>query len=65
MLHMYEMSSSERGELGKKGRTHVLKNYNFDDFSKRWDEIFTMLHAECGSWETRRGYQRWVLKEIK
>ena len=65
MLKIYDMPKKEREKLGKKGRKHVLKNYNFENFAEKWDEIFTMIHAECGSWETRRGYDRWVLKEMR
>jgi glycosyltransferase involved in cell wall biosynthesis len=65
MLQMYHMSKDEREELGRKGRAHVLKNYNFDDFCKKWDEVFTMIHDEMGSWDTRHGYQRWIVKELK
>ena len=65
MSQMYHMSKEERAEMGRKGRQHVMKNYNFENFGKQWDEALTMIHEECGSWDTRRGYQRYHLKEIK
>jgi glycosyltransferase involved in cell wall biosynthesis len=65
LCKLYNMSTEERSELGKKGRDHVIKNYNFENFAKQWDEAFTMVHEEFGSWENRRGHQRWEIKEIK
>ena len=51
-------------ELGLKGRDHVEKNYNFDNFIKTWDEVFTRVHEEHGSWETRNRKQNWTLEEV-
>jgi len=65
MLEMYNKSQEEREELGRKGREHVMANYNFGDFIKKWDELFTMVHEEYGSWDTRKPHaNRWTLKEI-
>jgi len=65
LLEMYNKSKEERNELGRKGREHVMANYNFDDFIKKWDELFTMVYEEYGSWDTRRPHKdRWTLKEI-
>ena len=65
LLEMYNKSEEERLELGRKGRNHVMTNYNFDNFIQQWDEIFTMVHEEYGSWDTRKPYNnRWKLKEI-
>jgi len=65
LLEMYNKSEEERRELGKKGRNHVMTNYNFDNFIRQWDEIFTMVCEEYGSWDTRKPYNnQWVLKEI-
>ena len=64
MLEMYNKTPEERKLMGLRGREHVMKNYNFDNFCKKWDEIFTMMHAEEGSWKTRKPQQRWILKEV-
>ena len=65
MLQIYNMSEEERRALGAKGRDHVMKNYNFENFIQKWDEIFTMVHNEFGSWDTRKPYtNRWKLEEI-
>jgi len=61
---MYEMTPEERSALGKAGRKHVEKNYNFEDFNKRWVEVADNIIEKHGSWGNRRGYDRWELKEI-
>jgi len=65
LLEMYNKPKEERLELGRKGREHVMTNYNFDKFIQKWDELFTMVHEEYGSWDTRKPYDaRWVVKEV-
>lgn len=64
MVKMVQMSKEEREALGKAGRDHVLKNYNFDTMIKGWDDILTEVHEKHGSWETRKNYDRWVFKEM-
>ena len=46
------------------GREHVKKNYNFDDYEKGWVKIMDDIVEKHGSWDTRRGYQRWHLLEV-
>jgi glycosyltransferase involved in cell wall biosynthesis len=65
MLKIYNMSKEEREKMGRKGRDHVMKNYNFEDFCSTWEKTLTTIHEEMGSWETRRGYKTWELKELK
>ena len=48
-------------ELGLK---HIDENYNFEDFEKAWVTKMDNIIEENGSWETRRNYARWQLKEI-
>jgi glycosyltransferase involved in cell wall biosynthesis len=60
----YNLSDAERQKLGSDGRNHVIKNYDFETYQKRWDEILTEIHEECGSWETRKGYERWRMEEL-
>ena len=64
LYKLYMMPKEQRKELGLKGRKHVEKNYNFDDFIKTWDEIFTKIHEKEGSWGTRNRKQNWTLKEV-
>ena len=64
METMYNMSEEERQELGRKGRNHVITNYNREEIMKKWDNVFTRLHNELGSWENRKNYKAWEFKEI-
>lgn len=61
---MYNMTKSQRKEMGLKGRKHVLKNYNKEELLKKWDDLLTKIYEEKGSWENRNDYQRWSLKEV-
>ena len=61
---MYNMPSAKRHELGMKGREHVLKNYNFQNFRDTWVEYMLQIHEEEGSWETRVGYSSITFKEV-
>jgi hypothetical protein len=58
------MGPEERTRLGQLGREHVLKNYNFDDFKKRWVDLMLKIHETEGSWETRTNYNGITFKEI-
>ena len=64
MLKMFNMTKSERAEIGKRGRDHVLKNYGFADYTKKWDETFQHVRNELGSWENRKNYKSWEFKEV-
>ena len=61
---MYNMTPEERTKLGEMGRQHVLKNYNFENFQKRWVEIMLDIHERHGSWDDRKVYKKWELKTI-
>ena len=62
---IYSMTAGERKLLGMKGRNHVVKNYNFSNFKKQWINLIDSVVENHGSWETRKGYQAWEIKEIK
>jgi len=65
-LHkIYNMTPNERKLLGMKGRNHVIQNYNFNNFKKQWVSLIDSIVENHGSWETRKGYQTWEIKEIK
>ena len=65
LLKIYEMTPQQREELGAKGRQHVLKNFNFQDYGSKWVDLMDDIHERHGSWDTRKGYKRWHLEEIK
>ena len=58
------MKKEEREELGRKGREHVMKNYNFENYIKKWDEIFMDINQRHGSWENRKNYKSWTFEEV-
>ena len=64
LIEMYNKTPEERKQLGLNGREHVEKNYNFDNFIKTWDEIFTKVHEKHGSWQARNRKQNWTLEEV-
>jgi len=51
---VFSYTEEDRELLGKSGRDHVLKNYNFETFNKTWVDLMLKLHEEEGSWETRK-----------
>jgi glycosyltransferase involved in cell wall biosynthesis len=61
---IYNMDKNDREMLGKKGRIHLEQNYNMNILMNKWDELLTSLHERHGSWENRKLYNRWTLKEI-
>jgi len=62
---MYNMTHGERKLLGMKGRQHVVKNYNFENFNRQWVKLIDSIIEDHGSWETRKGYKSWEFREIK
>ena len=61
---IYNMSRKERASMGRQGIEHVNKNYKFEKYTSRWNEIISSVHAKYGSWESRTGYKSWDLKEV-
>ena len=64
MIAIHNLSREQRKALGKKGLEHVKKNFSFEQYGKSWDRILKEVHEKNGSWETRRNYKSWTLKEI-
>jgi len=64
LTKIYEMSHEERKELGAKGRQHVLKNYGFEEYQDGWVKIIDDTIEKYGSWDTRKHYKHWTIKEI-
>ena len=56
LTELYEMGDEKRNELGLMGRDWTQKQFNFEDFTQRWDELFTKVYEECGSWDDRSNY---------
>jgi glycosyltransferase involved in cell wall biosynthesis len=65
LKEIYNMTSDQRKLLGIKGRQHVTTKYNFEKFKKQWIELIDSVVKNHGSWDTRKGYKSWEIKEIK
>ena len=61
---MYEMSPEKRATLGKLGRQHLEKNYNYDNFKQQWVDLTLDIHKRYGAWENRKNYKSWELIEV-
>ena len=51
-------------KMSKGGLNHVKENYSFEGFENQWVEFIDETIEKHGSWETRKNYSRWTLKEI-
>ena len=60
----YNMSKEEREEMGRLGMEHVKENYNFLLFKERWIELMDDVTERLGSWDTRKEYKPWEIREI-
>jgi glycosyltransferase involved in cell wall biosynthesis len=64
-LHkIYNMSTEERQEMGRLGKAHVEKNYSFADYCQGWVDIMLRIHEKYGSWDSRKQYSNWEIREI-
>ena len=61
---IYNMTPEERAKMGKKGSQHVNKNYSFESYKSEWVSLLEKIHQNYGSWDTRKGYERWELQEV-
>ena len=59
LLKMYNMSAEDRAEIGKLGRAHVMKNFNYETFNENWVKLIDKVVEENGSWATRKNYTPW------
>jgi hypothetical protein len=64
LVQFYNLAQEERRQMGAAGRQHVMENYNFGNFIKQWDEVFTSVHEHGGCWETRKNYKTYSFKEV-
>tara|TARA_R110000824_G_scaffold335251_1_gene521808 strand:+ start:4252 stop:5505 length:1254 start_codon:yes stop_codon:yes gene_type:complete len=64
-LHeIFNMTREGRRQIGERGASHVDKNYNFKNYTENWDKYLKEIHERHGSWENRKGYKTWELREI-
>ena len=64
LTKIYYMTPEARRAMGNKGRDHVLKNYNFDNFSKQWVDLMDSIMEKHGSWEDRKEYNGIYFGEV-
>ena len=62
LVKLYEMNPQERSRLGLRGRKWTQKEFNFEDFIQRWDDLFTEITEEHGSWASRTGYSSYSVR---
>tara|TARA_R100000008_G_scaffold52903_1_gene32064 strand:- start:782 stop:2041 length:1260 start_codon:yes stop_codon:yes gene_type:complete len=62
---IYNMPDEELEELGEAGMKHVKENYGFQDYRTKWIELLDSIHEKYGSWENRKHYKSWELREIE
>ena len=62
---IYNMSKEQRETMGDLGSKHVEKNYNFKNLTNEWVKTMDEIHEKYGSWENRKGYDRWTMTEVK
>tara|TARA_R110000824_G_scaffold111661_2_gene260308 strand:- start:169 stop:1437 length:1269 start_codon:yes stop_codon:yes gene_type:complete len=64
LTKFYNLSPQERALMGKLGRKHLHDKYSMENFATKWDKVLTNVVQTCGSWDTRKNYQSWELKEV-
>jgi len=52
----------KRAELGLAGRRWTEDRFNFDKYIQTWDDLFTSIYDEKGSWDDRKGYKSYEVK---
>ncbi len=64
LTKIFVRTAEERNQLGLKGREHVMKNYNFIEFKRKWVELMDEVYTQSGSWENRENYSGIYFTEI-
>ena len=62
LVKLYEMEDEKRRDLGRLGREWTQKQFNFEDYTQKWDDLFIKIYEEKGSWETRSGYSSYEVR---
>ena len=64
MTKALRLPAKKYRQMASQGRRHVQKNYNFENFEKMWIDLMDRTIEQHGSWDTRKGYQKWHLMEV-
>jgi glycosyltransferase involved in cell wall biosynthesis len=51
-------------KISAAGIKHVENNFNFENYTKGWIETMDEIVEKHGSWESRKGYEKWHLLEV-
>jgi glycosyltransferase involved in cell wall biosynthesis len=57
------LSDSKYEKMSAAAQAHVKANYSFEGYEKKWVKLMDEIVEKHGSWETRKGYNRWHLME--
>ena len=58
------MTPEARKKMGQKGKQHVMKNYSFEGYKKKWVDLMLEIHEKNGSWENRKNYYGIRFEEV-
>jgi glycosyltransferase involved in cell wall biosynthesis len=61
---IHNMTREERKTLGAKARENYLKKFSMDSYKTNWVRIMDEVIEKNGSWDTRKGYNKFVVEEI-
>ena len=59
-----KLSKPKYKAMSEAGMKHVKENYSFENYEKGWVDLMDGFVEKHGSWETRKGYQRYHLVEV-
>ena len=57
-------SNKSYEKMSQAALQHVKENYNFETFEKKWINKIDEIVEKHGSWESRKNYNKWTLKEV-
>jgi len=64
MKKALELRPAAYKKMSEAGLKHVEENYSFEKFQTRWIDLMDKIVEKHGSWDTRKGYDRWHLLEV-
>jgi len=64
LLKMYNTPQEERKKMGLAGREYMLQKYDLAVFTSQWEKVLDKFLEENGSWDTRKNYTKWIMKEF-
>ena len=65
MNKAFKLTKTKYKKMSEGGIKHVKDNYSFEKYEKRWVKLMDKFIEKHGSFETRKGYKRWHVVEIK